>query len=89
MIGSGTNEGPGLGEERMNGLRGYLDGITMVDECKSEIVRQLDQAAGVRCQKLNCNATEHTNIPGVRCQKLKRTDIGLAGSMYRVNNNHT
>jgi hypothetical protein len=52
-------------------------------------VRQLDQAAGVRCQKLNCNATEHTNIPGVRCQKLKSTDIGLAGSMYRVTNNHT
>jgi hypothetical protein len=52
-------------------------------------VRQLDQAAGVRCQKLNCNATEHTHIPGVRCQKLKRTDIRLAGSMYRVTNNHT
>jgi hypothetical protein len=34
-------------------------------------VRQLDQAAGVRCQK------------------LKSTDIGLAGSMYRVTNNHT
>jgi hypothetical protein len=52
-------------------------------------VRQLDQAAGVRCQKLNCNATEHTNIPGVRCQKLKSTDIGLAGSMDGVTNNHT
>jgi hypothetical protein len=40
-------------------------------------------------ETVNCNATEHTNIPGVRCQKLKSTDIGLAGSMYRVTNNHT
>jgi hypothetical protein len=52
-------------------------------------VRQLDQAAGVRCQKLFCYATEHTNIPGVRCQKLKSTDIGLAGSMDGATNNHT
>jgi hypothetical protein len=40
-------------------------------------------------ETVNCNATEHTNIPGVRCQKLRSTDIGLAGSMDGVTNNHT
>jgi hypothetical protein len=48
-------------------------------------IRQLESDV----RNLNCNATEHTNIPGVRCQKLKSTDIGLGGSMYQVTNNHT
>ena len=30
-----------------------------------------------------------SDIPGVQCQKLKRTNIGLAGSMERHNNNNT
>jgi hypothetical protein len=48
-------------------------------------IKQLESNVRQSIARLQSNG----DIPGVQCQKLKGTNIGLTGSLARVNHNYT